>query len=419
MRDHISFFNKKYIAVIIMSFVTAVALLTVCTKSSFLYPLNDWVDANCFFTVGKSMGNGLVVYRDIYEQKGVLLYAIHMLAYFISNDTFIGVFVFEIINAAVFMFFAYKILFLYNCRKSSLIIIPIFAALVYSSQAFCQGDSAEEFCLPFLMCGIYLSIKAIKTNVFFSPKELFTLGIICGCILWIKYTMLGFFIGFIIVPFFWIVKDKLWKDLAKSICFGLLGIAVVSIPVFIYFGINGALDELFKVYFYDNIFLYSEGNKNASFIEKFIGIITITVQSVYKAFKENIWLFIMMFSGVMYGFLKDGKKQLLNYIIIIIFTSLFIYGGGRHYDYYSLPLAVFAIYGFIFIAEAAEIILQKRGGAVLKMSVVFTLVFSIFLSWLLCENTSSMFVSKDELPQYKFKQIICCSFSQKIKKLFA
>ena len=46
--------------------LAAFVVLTICTKSSFLYPFNDWVDANCFFTVGKSMAEGKVLYRDIY-----------------------------------------------------------------------------------------------------------------------------------------------------------------------------------------------------------------------------------------------------------------------------------------------------------------------------------------------------------------
>ena len=53
------------------------AFLLICTKSSPLYPLNDWQDANAFFTMGKGMMNGKVLYRDLFEQKGPLLYFMH------------------------------------------------------------------------------------------------------------------------------------------------------------------------------------------------------------------------------------------------------------------------------------------------------------------------------------------------------
>ena len=32
--------------------VVSVLMLSICTKSSPLYPMNDWVDVHCFFTVG-------------------------------------------------------------------------------------------------------------------------------------------------------------------------------------------------------------------------------------------------------------------------------------------------------------------------------------------------------------------------------
>ena len=71
-------------------FCVALVSVSVCSLSSPLYPFNDWVDANCFFTVGKSMLYGIVPYRDLYEQKGPLLYALYALCYPISHRTFLG-----------------------------------------------------------------------------------------------------------------------------------------------------------------------------------------------------------------------------------------------------------------------------------------------------------------------------------------
>ena len=53
--------------------LAAFVMILLCSKSSPLYPMNDWVDVNCFFTVGRGMLHGLVPYRDLYEQKGDLL----------------------------------------------------------------------------------------------------------------------------------------------------------------------------------------------------------------------------------------------------------------------------------------------------------------------------------------------------------
>ena len=39
----------------------AAAVLLLCSKSSPLFVLNDWMDANIFFTMGKSMFSGKVL----------------------------------------------------------------------------------------------------------------------------------------------------------------------------------------------------------------------------------------------------------------------------------------------------------------------------------------------------------------------
>lgn len=88
-----SYSGKMKAAQRIFCLAAAAALLAFCSRSSPLYPFNYWVDSNCFFTVGKSMMKGLVTYRDIYEQKGPLLYFLHGLAY-LFQETALPVFIY-------------------------------------------------------------------------------------------------------------------------------------------------------------------------------------------------------------------------------------------------------------------------------------------------------------------------------------
>ena len=74
----------------------AALMLLFASQCSPLYPINLWDDANCLLTVGRVMQRGGVLYRDIYEQKGPLLYLIHALAACISDTSFWGVYVLEI-----------------------------------------------------------------------------------------------------------------------------------------------------------------------------------------------------------------------------------------------------------------------------------------------------------------------------------
>ena len=103
--------------VLAYALLVAAAVLFFCSKSSFGYPINDWSDANIYFTIGKGMTRGQVVYRDLYDHKGPLLYALHALCALISFWDFTGVYLMEICLAALFLAGAYHLMALYGARR--------------------------------------------------------------------------------------------------------------------------------------------------------------------------------------------------------------------------------------------------------------------------------------------------------------
>ena len=55
---------KQYAGLPGISFV----LLFFCSMTSYLFPIHNWVDQNCFLTLGKGILEGTVPYRDLFEQ---------------------------------------------------------------------------------------------------------------------------------------------------------------------------------------------------------------------------------------------------------------------------------------------------------------------------------------------------------------
>ena len=180
-------------------FCVALVSVSVCSLSSPLYPFNDWVDANCFFTVGKSMLYGIVPYRDLYEQKGPLLYALYALCYPISHRTFLGGWLLEVAAAWAFLSLAWKSHLLLTGKRDPIFLF-LTAALVYTVPSFLKGGSAEELSLPLLMLSFYYGLRCICLNRELTGREAFLIGVSSGAVLWIKYSMLGFYLGFILVP---------------------------------------------------------------------------------------------------------------------------------------------------------------------------------------------------------------------------
>lgn len=79
-------------------------VLALCSKSSPLYAFNDWMDANIFFTMGRSMLGGRVLYRDVFDHKGPVLYLLYGLAGLVGGTDFRGVLVLEIIAMTSFLY---------------------------------------------------------------------------------------------------------------------------------------------------------------------------------------------------------------------------------------------------------------------------------------------------------------------------
>ena len=183
-------------SVVLLCTAASALYLLLGSMCSPLYPLNIWDDANCLMTVGRVMKEGGVLYRDIYEQKGPLLYLIHMLAAMISDSRFFGVYLFVIVSLTAVLVLAQRLIRLWTDEHLACAGALLFGACVLVGRSFVRGDSAEEFCLPFLMAALYLVCAHGKRSESPLPcRTLFLLGLLAGCVAAIKYTALGLFIG--------------------------------------------------------------------------------------------------------------------------------------------------------------------------------------------------------------------------------
>ncbi len=403
---------------LIFSFITAFVMLTLCSKSSFLYPFNDWVDANCYFTVGKGMLQGKVVYRDLFEQKGVLLYFLHALAYLVSHTTFIGVFFIEVIAGTAYLYYAAKTVTLFVDERWACVILPVLAALVYSSKYFAHGDSAEELCLPLLMAGFYHLLRFFRDSETLTLRTVAVCGALAGCVLWIKYTMLGFWLGFIVAIFVaLLLKRQAKKAFAACACF-LAGMIAAAIPWAVYFAANGASEDWFHAYFTLNITAYAKTSGFAA-----------VMQSAWGGFYTNVSkdpaLLVSMLLGLL-GFigtrrLISGAWAKISFVLLPVLLVLGVYGGGRNYPYYFLIVtgmtmlpgliaaaSLFSGIGGFFRRSAIKRkeIRAARISPLLAFGCAVVLIASAIYAYSAYQYKDFMKVDKDELAQTQFAAVM-------------
>lgn len=89
--------NREQLTVLLFAAAVSLIFLSFFSKNSFFYPLNNGADINMFYTMGKGIANGLVCYRDIFDQKGPIWYFLYTIAYFLDRNGYWGIFLIEII----------------------------------------------------------------------------------------------------------------------------------------------------------------------------------------------------------------------------------------------------------------------------------------------------------------------------------
>lgn len=390
-------------------FIYTFFIMLFFTQSSPLFMINNWVDSNAFLTMGKGMANGLVPYRDLFEQKGPLLYGFHAIAYTVSHTTFLGVYILESIAMFVNLILAFKISRLYLNWMPSVIISLFFPLLIVNQNAFVFGDSAEEFAIPFLLTFLYIILKHFT----YSPDSPFKWsiylinGILIGCVFWIKYTLVGAWIGFYLAILFICISKKKFKELVNAIVFTFAGLLLSSIPWFLYFGIHHAIKDLIDVYIKFNLFTYSS---QTTIPWKLVNSAIIFGKAFNNNFESKIMIIIGLIAFMFTWKYLTNKNQKWILFSSAVFLILGVYFGGREYPYYFLIITPFGLFGLIAIGNFIQHSINSQNNEENK-SRLFTTSIVALTAFVLCFGYNlniqfSKLYNKDPLPQQTFANVM-------------
>ncbi len=426
-REHMSLRKNKSIGEAGFFLLSAFVIIMLASRSSFLYPCNDWNDANSYFSVGKALFNGKMPYRDVFDQKGMYLYFFYGLAYLMSHTTFFGVFLMEVVLAAFDLWGLFSILQLYVKKSTALVLAPLTLTAAFCSNSFYWGGSAEEVCFPFLIWGLYLSLDYFKNHYpeKMSGRTVFTGGLLAGMVANIKFTVLGFFFAWMMcIAIAFLVKRDLPGAVRSCLIF-LLGMAIPFIPWLLYFGLQNSLYEWYYGYVYVNVVVYSNlSGEGPSLYERVYTL----AKLLYWLIRKNLIYFGFVIPGVLWS-LFGRKKKILERVQIIalcFFLFLGIYIGGATLPYYALPLSVFTVLGFAFLGQIYEWAVGRWKGtrvpeekeqvkegktegdqaAGIWAASLLSLAVCMGAIWCLSMNIPHMSEKRENIFLYKFKEIV-------------
>ena len=398
----------------------AAVLLLVCTKSSPLYPLNDWVDVNIYFTIGKGLMHGRIPYLDLYDQKGPMVYLLYGIASLLSERSFLGVYVLEALSFGAFLWISARCIALFTDRIH-LGILPLLGTLILTSLSFSHGGSLEEFCLPVLayalLCALryyqrdYPLRKAPLSMVFFN-------GLLAGVLLFSKFTLLSLYFAWMAVLFFSQCLNRHALHGLKCCAVFLCGMLLVGVPWVIFFAVNDALPEFYYYYFYTNIFGYSTLQPPV-----LLNMLYAIVRSTLVALVRNASYGVLIGLGLLwFTFSKASKLPAIGRVALWAMALLLPFGlymGGQSYRYYGLTLAAFAPLGCVpvirlydaqFAPKLCKLRIQKYAPAILTL-------FCAGASLCISSNVYLLGTPKEDTPQGQFASVIAARQTTEPPKL--
>lgn len=384
--------NKVYIFLFIIIFTLCLIIL----NSSPLYKGLPEIDSSVFQVMGKGMLENKIMYKDLFDHKGPIVYIINALAFFISNKY--GLFIVEVVLFYVGTIFIHKTARVLLTEKTSFIMSLLY--IIASFKYFGGGNYTEEYAITFISIALYYIIKILYQKQ--DDKKIYwiIIGATFAVNMLIKPTYIAVWIAFGLVQLISSIKDKKVKELIKNIGYILIGILIISVPILIYLIINNDITYFIDAYISMNI-KYSDSNVSKK-IE--------TIKRLIKNYGYMKYLLIIIISNVVILLSKNLiNKRTKSFITLFSLFSIFLAGWAPnaffHYLIQISPAVVIESIFFFYTIEKRLIeknILNYKIIKELPLNLIYTaIIFVILLNILVqLKNINGIFTRTMKVEQY-------------------
>ena len=357
--------------VFVILFVSGVMLVFSNTTSP-LYPNSYGVDSAFNRFMGLMVRRGKTLYSEIWDNKGPVLFFIQAVGtlWGTHNAEVTLTFLMQIAAlccSVIFLFRAGAEVFPARDKVRGAV-FAVVCGMAVLAKVMEGGNLSEEWSLPMISCSLYLLVK-YAAHVVDEPlhprRYSFVHGICFALIAFIRVNnAVSVCAGLLGVGIYLIHRGKL-RNLYENILSGLLGIAVVTIPVVVYFLAKGALgDMLYGVFLYNVKYASQRSHKTfagTDALERFLPIAACFLILFIRLIRERR---LRLIDGMLLLIVTANAVMLWNSNVFlhyyIIFVPVFLLVLMLYADIPSVPelltaLAVFAFFLWDDIPLAASL----------------------------------------------------------------
>lgn len=335
--------RKNLIIYLITALLLVLLFLFFSSTTSPLYPNNYGVDSAFNRFMGLMVRRGKVLYSEIWDNKGPILFFLQAIGTLkgTHNADITLTFLMQIVSMFLTVFLLYR-----AGQEGYKEKINIFRSVFLSVSAlsvFCividSGNLSEEWSLPMIACSLYLLVKYsanVKDQPLHPRRYTFVHGICFGLIAFIRVNnAISICAGLLAVAIYLAARKK-WRNLFENILFGILGIAVIAVPICLYFLSKHALgDMLYGVFAYNLKYASQRTHKNFEGEEFFIRFLPVIVSLLIVCIH---WIRVRSFR------LLDGMMAL-----IVAANAVMLWSSNVFWHYYIIYVPVFFLVLLLYV----------------------------------------------------------------------
>lgn len=286
-----------------------------------------------------------------------------------------GIFILQCFNLFITQILIYKLAKSFSLH-SSICTVVVLSLLVFSF-TIQGGNSSEEWSLPYLYMGLFLTIDIESRLIWRRYIYIFALGIFAAILFWIRVNNMSIISACIIYLLLLSLIKRNKKDLKFIFLSFLSGFLLITVPLIVYFMFIGSLYDMIYSSLLFNFKYIEYDNKQDFFI----------LTDLIKDWLS--WFTFLVFSIMLYLRFKDIRIVIgCSCLLFIALLSTRIGPAYSHYMTLNLPLFSLGLI-FLFVREQKRINQSKK---LLLIISFLSLVGYIFLKY----NNTQYIQSQDD-----------------------
>lgn len=329
--------HKKEIQQFLLFYFILMIVMCAFSTVSPLFTRKMNADTSIFYSLAQGVSNGRVMYRDVFDQKGPVLYFMYVLAYWLDKGGTAGIYFIEVLFLTVAVFYTFKLAARY-VREEIAAVISFASFLVFFNWTYVSpGTELEQWFMGILiMCMYYLVSDDNRLITYFAE------GIALSIVFYSKFNIAVAMALLISMRFVRGFVKKKYKEMWCSALACAGAFILVTVLVGIYFIANNAIGELVDAYI---LFNYKYASSGGSTIARII-------PRLFEFYSATKGTFFLTLFGIM--ILVVSKKSadiyakvgiVLGYFLTVYFSLM----SENVYPYYFCIVATYAILGVVAI----------------------------------------------------------------------